>query len=245
MRRIRVMAATLEWFRPSLPSKIVHDSAFYKWWRPRQNTEWLLPSAFLDYLKSLLICRRVSRLIVWWYFICLRSSPDPFRFSDVLWPPCLRCTKVTLLCKLWSLNVKLLGGIFKEPYALIANTMFAGIGRPVDCNGALWTVISLGPTLEDFRIYSYETRTLRPMRIEFLRIPSRQGSWPRFCIRLSRLLVHETCPDITHPPPLRVLCCGALRRSTRGGRGKACFEPGIGSKLRDRGVSYPTIAGCL
>ena len=127
---------------PKFASEIVHDSAFDEWCRQRQDTAPLLPSVTLDYLKSLLICRRVSWLIVWWYFICSLSSPNPFRFSDVLWPHSFRCTKVTLLCKLRSFNVTRFGGIFEEHHALIANTMFAGIGQPVDCNGALWTVIS-------------------------------------------------------------------------------------------------------
>ena len=40
--------------------------------------------------------------------------------------------------------------------------MFAGISRPAD-NGALWTVISKRPPLEDFRVYSYQTMTLEPL----------------------------------------------------------------------------------
>ena len=40
--------------------------------------------------------------------------------------------------------------------------MFTGIGRPAE-NGALWTVISKRPPLEDFRVYSYETMTLEPL----------------------------------------------------------------------------------
>ena len=60
-------------------------------------------------------------------------------------------------------------------HALIANSMFAGISRPAD-NGALLTVISKRPPLEDFRFYSYEIMMLSPVRFAFLRIPFDQGS---------------------------------------------------------------------
>ena len=61
-------------------------------------------------------------------------------------------------------------------------------------------------------------------------------------MRPSRLLAHKTCPDVPYLLPPRVLCC---RQLPRGGRGKIGFGPGVGSKLRDRGVSHPTITRCF